>query len=84
MVKTKEPIKIEIRDDLDITPTNITSTAEIPIHLRSASERELERNIKADVIEKCEHATEWSSRGFFVQLQGKAEDPISVRLVTDF
>ena len=83
-MKTNEPIKIEVREDLDITPVNITNTAEIPIHLRSAAERELERNIKSDVIEKVDHATEWSSRGFFVKKQGKPEDPISVRLVTDF
>merc|ERR1711954_87160 len=84
VVKTNEPIKIEVREDLDITPVNITNTAEIPIHLRSAAERELERNIKSDVIEKVDHATEWSSRGFFMKKQGKPEDPISVRLVTDF
>ena len=50
VVKTKEPIKIEIRDDVNITPTNITATAEIPIHLLSAAEPVLERNIKSDVI----------------------------------
>ena len=66
-IKTKNPIKIEIDDSNDVVPTNITTPAETPAHLRPAADREIARLIKAGTIEPWEQPTEWTSRGFFVK-----------------
>ena len=36
VIKTKKPIVIELDADKGITPTNIQTSAEIPLHLRTA------------------------------------------------
>ena len=66
-IKTKNPIRIELDEEKNIQPTNITIPAEIPVHLRSAAEREISRLIKAGTLEPCEHPSDWSSRGLFVK-----------------
>ena len=51
----------------NIQPTNITTPAEIPAHLRSAAEREIDTLIKAGSLEPWEQPTDWSSRGHFAK-----------------
>ena len=50
-----------------ITPRNAMNAAEIPGHLRKASETELKDMLEAGFIEPCNHPTAWCSRSFFVQ-----------------
>ena len=74
-IKTRNLIKIEINEEKNITPFNITTPAEIPANLRPAAEREIARLIKAGTLEPWEQPTEWSSRVFLSRKQQKMENP---------
>ena len=58
-IKTRNPIKIEMDEEKNIQPKNITTPAEIPAHLRSAAERDIARLIKAGTLEPWEQPTDW-------------------------
>ena len=60
-IKLKNPIRIELDEEKNIQPTNITTPAEIPAHLRSATERDISRLIKAGTLAPREQPTNWSS-----------------------
>ena len=50
-IKTRNPIKIELDEEKNTQPTNITTPAQIPARLRPAAEREIARLIKAGTLE---------------------------------
>ena len=78
----KGEIKAEL-NDLDITPTHISTPASVPVHLRKAADKELARCLKAGVLEPCNHWTPWVSRGMFVPKATKEGEELRVRLVSD-
>ena len=45
IIKTKEPIVIEVDEDKNTSPTNIQTPAEIPIHFLAVAAKEISRNI---------------------------------------
>ena len=53
-----------------------------PPHLQGAANTELEKLLRAGALEPVEHATDWCSRGFFVQKNTHGEEP-KARLVSD-
>ena len=53
-----------------------------PCHLQNTADRELDKLLKAGVLEPVEHATDWCSRGFFVQKNTHCEE-VKTHLVSD-
>ena len=76
-------VSLDIDESLG-QPHNVMTSAEIPIHLRQAADRELKRALKAGWLEPCNHPTEWCSRGLFVQKSTSPGEEIKVRIVADF
>ena len=78
----KGEFKAEL-NNLDVTPTHISTPAYVPVHLRKAADKELARRLNAGTLESCNHYTEWVSCGMFVPRHTKEGEEIKVRLVSD-
>ena len=70
-------------NDKVIKPTHIMTPAPIPVHLRQAADNELKHCLDAGVLEECNHATEWVSRGMFVPKAVKPGERLRSMLVSD-
>jgi hypothetical protein len=73
------PMKIHLRDDIQITPQKSYVARATPVHQQAAAtkiEQELEA---AGIIHKVDKPTAWTSPGFFVPKPNRG-----VRLVTDY
>ena len=80
-----KPVVIEtISKTNKIRPSNAFTPIETPLHLQKAANNELSRILAASQIEKCETATDWCARGFFVTKPSSCPTDVKVRLVSDF
>jgi hypothetical protein len=71
------PMKIHLRDDIEITPQKCYVAQATPVHQQAAAtKQELEA---AEIIQKVDKPTAWTSPGFFVPKPNGG-----VRLVTDY
>ena len=70
-------------NDKVIKPTHIMTPAPIPVHLRQVADKELKRCLDAGVLEECNRATEWVSRGMFVPKAVKPGERLRSMLVSD-
>ena len=62
-----DPIKHELVDHYeDIIPTNHMIPFPTPHHLQGTADKELDKLLKAGVLEPVEHTTDLWSRGFVV------------------
>ena len=79
------PVKLETTSvSSSIRPLNCMTPIETPLHLRKAANRELQKILKAGMIERCHHPTEWCSRGFFVPKPGSIPEDLKARMESDF
>ncbi|CAB4046287.1 Hypothetical predicted protein, partial [Paramuricea clavata] len=60
------PMRIFLRDDIDINPTRILTARQIPLARQAAAEEMLEKALANSVIERVDHPTDWISPAFFV------------------
>jgi hypothetical protein len=73
------PMKIHLRDDIQITPQKCYVARATPVHQQAAATK-LEQELEAaGIIQKVDKPTAWTSPGFFVPKPNG-----EVRLVTDY
>jgi hypothetical protein len=73
------PMKIHLRDDIQITPQKCYVARATPVHQQAAATK-LEQELEAaGIIQKVDKPTAWTSPGFFVPKPNRG-----VRLVTDY
>jgi hypothetical protein len=73
------PMKIHLRDDIQITPQKCYVARATPVHQQAAATK-LEQELEAaGIIQKVYKPTAWTSPGFFVPKPNGG-----VRLVTDY
>jgi hypothetical protein len=73
------PMKIHLRDDIQITPQKCYLARATPVHQQAAATK-LEQELEAaEIIQKGDKPTAWTSPGFFVPKPNGG-----VRLVTDY
>jgi hypothetical protein len=76
---TGRPMKIHLRDDIQITPQKCYVARATPVH-RQAAATKLEQELEAaGIIQKVDKPTAWTSPGFFIPKPNGG-----VRLVTDY
>jgi hypothetical protein len=76
---TGTPMKIHLRDDIEITPQKCCVARALPVHQQAAATK-LEQELEAaGIIQKVDKPTAWTSPGFFVPKPNGG-----VRLVTDY
>ena len=54
-----------------------------PRHLQNAADKELDKILKAGVLEPVEHLTDWCNCGFFMQKNTHSGHEAKARLVID-
>ena len=74
------PMHIQLRQDVPIKPTHVTTAKAPPLHLESEQEAERNRLLQADVIREVTWPTAWISPSRFIP---KPHDPKALRLITD-
>jgi hypothetical protein len=73
------PMKIHLRDNIEITPQKCYVARATPVHKQAAAAK-LEQELEAaGIIQKVDKPTAWTSPGFFVPKPNEG-----VRLVTDY
>jgi hypothetical protein len=73
------PMKIHLRDDIQITPQKCYVARAMPVH-QQATATKLEQELEAaGIIQKVDKPTAWTSPGFFIPKPNGG-----VRLVTDY
>ncbi|CAB4046314.1 Hypothetical predicted protein, partial [Paramuricea clavata] len=75
-----KPMRIYLKDDVDIVPTRRLTARQIPLARQEAAENVVTKLMEDRVIERVEGPTDWISPGFFVP----KNDGKGVRLVTDY
>ena len=74
-----EPMRIHLRDDVEIKPRRHTKPRAVPLHQKEAAEAVIQELLAKKVIVKVNEPTDWCSPAFYVpKANGK------LRLVTDF
>ena len=73
------PMKIRLRDDVEVIPKHVTTARQVPLHLQDAAKATVDNLVDNGVIVPVDEPTEWISHGHFVQ-----KPDGSARLVTDF
>ena len=75
-----EPMKIHLRDDLEIKPIRCSTARQVPIHHQGDAKHLVKKLLEQQIIERVTWPTAWCSPAFFVPKDsGKG-----VRLITDF
>jgi hypothetical protein len=72
------PMKIHLRDNIQITPQKCYVARAKPVHQQAAATK-LEQELEARIIQKVDKPTAWTSPGFFVPKPNGG-----LRLVTDY
>ena len=73
-------MKIDLVDNVEITPSYISSPRPVPLHHRESADKVIQKLIDSKVIQPVSWPTKWCSPAHFVPKAGTTE----VRLVTDF
>ena len=73
-------MKIHLREDIKVKPTRIFTARKSPLNLRNAGDRCMNRLMEADIVERVEVPTEWTSAGHFVA-KSNGEARLTVDLV---
>jgi hypothetical protein len=73
------PIKIHLRDDIQMTPQKCYVAKTTPVHQQAATAKLEEELEAAGIIQKVDKPTAWTSPGFF-----GPKPNLGVRLVTDY
>jgi hypothetical protein len=73
------PMKIHLRDDIEITPQKCYVARAKPVHQQVAATKLKQELEAAGIIQKVDKPTAWTSPGFFVHKPNKG-----VRLVTEY
>ena len=83
---TGSPMKIQLRDDIDVKPTRVNTARTVPVHLQKSANALIESLLQAGIIERVgPRATDWCSPAHFVEKPPTESRPeVDSRLVTDF
>jgi hypothetical protein len=73
------PMKIHLRDDIEITPQKCYVARATPVHQQAAATKLKQELEAAGIIQKVDKLTAWTSPGFFVPKPNGG-----VRLVMDY
>ncbi len=74
-----EPMKIHLRDDIEIVPKSVRLPRPMPVHEEPEGRITVEELIKKRVLARVTEPTSWCNPAFFVPKKGG-----KMRLVTDF
>ena len=79
-----KPIKLEPIDNYEnVRLNNHIIPYETPCYLQAAADKELDKLLKAQVLEPIEHQIDWCSYSFFIQKNTHSRQEAKTRLVSD-
>ncbi len=73
------PMKIHLRDDVEIRPKKVTTARQFPLHWQAEADREIQRLLDGGILAPVTTPTDWISPGGFVE-----KPDGSLRLITNF
>ena len=74
------PMKIHLRDDIEVKPCRVMTARQVPIHLKKEADQLVDKLVKDKIIERIDVPTDWISPGMFIPKPNGS----GLRMVTDF